>query len=107
MPEKRLMHYDPLTGMSDYMVMDDDLNTITMVYEQDKSAINDVLEFNVAEQNMQSKSDRWGDGKIIATIPAEIYQKMLIEGWAHDGPKLRAWLNDISNRKFRRWLGRV
>jgi hypothetical protein len=107
MPEKHLMGHDPLTGISDYFVMGDDGKSFTMVYEQDMDAINRVLDFNQSEQNEQSKSDRWGDGKIIATIPAAIYNQMLIEGWAHDTPKLRSWLNDSSNRKFRRWTGRV
>jgi hypothetical protein len=107
MSDKHLMGHDPLTGISDYFVMGDDGKSFTMIYEQDMDAINRVLDFNQSEQNEQSKSDRWGDGKIIATIPAAIYNQMLIEGWAHDGPKLRAWLNDGDNRKFRRWTGRV
>lgn len=107
MPEKQLMHRDPLTGISDYFIMGDDGKSFTMVYEQDKAGVDAVLDFNVSEQNLQTKSDRWGDGKIVATIPAIIYNQMLTEGWAHDTPKLRAWLNDPSNRKFRRWTGRV
>lgn len=102
-----LEHHDPFTGITDIFTISEDGKTGVITHRQQMTDIQAVLDRNVEEQNLQTNSDQWGDGKIIASIPAIVYNQMLVEGWAHDTPKLRSWLNDPSNRKFRRWMGRV
>lgn len=106
MSDKRVLNHDPMTGMTEYFIMGDD-KSFTIQYEQDQRVVQAILDDASRSRNMQSKSDRWGDGKHIAVIPAEVYTKMLAEGWAHDTPKLRQWLNDRNNFKCRTWEGRV
>lgn len=43
------------------------------------------------------------DGKdfwLIADIPADVWERSIREGWAHDKAKWRQWANDPGNRNF-------
>lgn len=67
-----------------------------------------LLEDNAREQ-VDSLNKRWGDGQVIGSIPLTEYFRSGLAEANKQGDKAfisRFW-NDIDNRKFRRFGGRV
>lgn len=88
----RWFHYDEAT----------DETTIETVQHLDP-----LVNLNHFAQKEQTKLHRWGDGKIVATIPLSIYLKLYSEGKTKDSAYMKRWLNDPENRMYRRFLGKV
>lgn len=88
----RYFHEDEMTGET----------TIETIQHLDP-----LVELNHFAQKEQTKLHRWGDGKLVATIPLSIYMKFHAEGKLKDHAFMRRWLNDPENRMYRRFLGRV
>ena len=66
-----------------------------------------LLEDNQRAYN-DSAGQRWGDGKVVSSIPTNIWFKELAEAKKqHDTPYIRRWLNDIDHRKFRKFKGTI
>lgn len=66
------------------------------IIEDNKRALND------------SAGQRWGDGKVVASIPLNVYfDKLAPASRAGDDAYVKRWLNDIDNRDFRRFGGKV
>jgi hypothetical protein len=101
---KRLFSHDPEAGITKWWHWDEMSDTVMIETVQDVQAI---IDQNVANQNETTSLDRWGDGKIVASIPMTEYAKLLVGGKIHDQAYMRRWLNDPDNRKFRTRLGRV
>lgn len=56
-------------------------------------------------RNRALAEDQKGHTKLVARVPATIYEQSLIEGW--DDAKWTQWLNDPDNAAFRVWPGRL
>lgn len=101
---KRLFSHDPTFGVTKYWHWDEMTDEVAIETVQD---IEPLLERNNRLRNEQTSTDRWGDGRIVASIPMVEYAKMLADGKQHDQKYLRSWLNASENRKFRVFKGRV
>lgn len=100
----RLFSHDPTFGVTKYWHYDESSDTSTIETYQD---VEGLLERNNALRNSQTSLDRWGDGKIVASIPMTEYAQLLIDNKIKDQAYMRKWLNHSDNRKHRTRLGRV
>jgi hypothetical protein len=101
---RRLFSHDPVFGVTKFWHYDESSDTAVIETVQD---IEPLLERNKALQNNQTRLDRWGEGRIAASIPMSEYAQLLADGRAHDQAALRRWINDPENRKYRTFLGRI
>lgn len=101
---KRLFSRDALTGVTKWFHYDDATEEVTIETVQELDA---ALEQNLKRRNNQTRLDRWGDGKIVASIPNTIYAELLASGKYKDEAYMKRWLNDPDNRKYRTFLGKV
>lgn len=104
MLNKRLLHHSPVHGITEYFIPSEDGNSFTIETVQD---VEPLLDRNKADMNMVSNSDKWGDGKLVARIPAVIYNDWKIKGYMDDQEKLKALLNDPDNRFMRIFPGKL
>lgn len=72
---KRLLDYDPATGMKTWHHYDEATDTEALEYEQD---VEPILERNKALQ-ADNEGKSMGDGCHVASIPSSIQLKWLIE----------------------------
>jgi len=100
---KRLFSHNPELGITRWF-HDDGLGNCTIESVQN---VDPLVELNHFAQKEQTKLHRWGEGKIVATIPLSIYLKLKAEGKDKDQAFMRRWLNDPDNRMYRRFLGKV
>lgn len=69
--------------------------------------IDPIIEANKASFN-DSQGKRWGDGKIVASIPMDLYHRTILPmKKAGDDRGLKAWLDNSDNRAFRTFEGKV
>lgn len=101
---KRFFDHDPMMGITRYFYHDEETGESTIETVQDVTAIG---ELNKAKYDAHTSLDRWGDGKIVASIPMSVYAKMLREGKTNDQAYMRRWLNDPENRMYRVRPGKV
>lgn len=101
---KRLFKHDPAAGITSYFHYDDATDKVTIETVQTLDAI---LEQNLRRRNNQTSLDRWGDGKIVASIPAIVHAELLASGKYRDQAYMRRWLNDPDNKKYRIFQGKV
>lgn len=67
----------------------------------------DLFEANMRQLN-DSDGDRWGDGKVVASIPMnEFFKKLGPAVKAGDREYVKKFLNDGDNRRYRRFKGQV
>lgn len=102
--DKRILDYDPMTGVTEYFYYDSD---------EDKCIIQQVQNTDViVEQNksllaQSSKHDRYGEWSKVASIPMTIWADLNAKGIIRDKDAFRKWLNDPDNKYFRTREGRV
>lgn len=101
---RRLFSRDPTFGVTKWWHYDADTDVATIETVQD---VEPLLDRNASLQNNVTSLDRWGDGKIVASIPMSIYAEFLASGKINDQAFMRRWLNDRDNRKYRVRPGRV
>lgn len=101
---KRLFSHDPVFGVTKYWHWDEMTDAVAIETVQD---IEPLIERNKQLQNAQTSLDRWGDGKLVASIPMTEYAKLLADKRIHDQKYLRKWLNHSDNRMYRTRLGRI
>ena len=101
---RRLFDRNPEMGITRWFHHDDATGESTIHTEQD---IEPLLELNSKLRNNQTRLDRWGDGKIVASVPMTIYGEWLTSGKIHDQSFLTRWLNDPANRVHRTFIGKV
>lgn len=99
---ERLLDFDPLTGIRQFIDTDEMTGVSTIRTEQD---VSEIIESNKIHQRQFSKgSDRWGDGydhrTKVASIPLSIWTKLKQE-IGNDPVALRRWLNNPDNMAFR------
>lgn len=104
MSERRLLNYDPVFGTREYFVPSDDGDSFTIETVQDTAPIFDQ---NKRDMSNVSSSDRWGDGKLVARIPMEVYSDWKAKGYMADQKKLKSLLDDPDNAFMRTWPGRL
>jgi hypothetical protein len=71
---KRLLDYDPATGLAEYHSYDETEDKTYVSYEQD---VQPILDANKRHQN--HGDHRMGDGYLAASIPSSVMLKWLIE----------------------------
>lgn len=106
---ERLLDFDPLTGIKQYIDTDEMTGVSTIRTEQDVSGI---VELNkVHQRQFSSGKDKWGDGydhrTKVASIPMSIYMRLRKEGILSDPVAFKRWLNDPDNFAFRTRPGTV
>jgi hypothetical protein len=101
---KRVLHHDPIIGITEIFHGSEDGDSFTIETIQD---VQPLLEKNKQDFNEVSGTDRWGDGKLVARIPMVIYDQWIREGIVDDQAKLKAKLNDPDNRFMRIWPGHL
>ncbi len=101
---KRLFSHDPNSGITRYFHYDEMTGETTI---ETQSHLDKLVDFNHFAQKEQTSLHRWGDGKVVATIPLSIWLKFKQEGKLNDHAFMRRWLNDPENRMYRRFLGKV
>lgn len=102
--EKRLFDVDPLTGATQYFHYDEMTDETVIETVQD---LEPLFDFNAATYNSIDEKAKWGDGKVVARLPLNIYMDLKQRGILDDQRKFRQWLNDRDNLKFRTRPGRV
>lgn len=81
----------------------DDGNIATATQE----LVSPILDNNQEVLN-NSAGQRWGDGKVVASIPLDYYfDKIAPAKRAGDDAYIKRFLNDSDNRKFRTFGGRI
>lgn len=100
--DRRLLHRSPL-GVTEYYVPTNDDSFVIQTVQD----VEPLLDKNKADFNMVTKSDRWGDGKLVARVPLVIWDQWTRMGWTKDQSKLKALLNDADNQFLRIWPGRL
>lgn len=98
-----LIQDNPMTGVRTFMMEDD--NYIVL---KEEHYISDALLARNKELYNDSLGQRWGDGKIAASIPQGLWFANLAEARTNKDEKyIKRWLNDSDNRAFRTFHGRV
>ena len=101
---KRLFSHDPLTGMREYFHYDEVNDRAYLSSEQD---VTDIVEENKRTLNEATSLHRWGDGKLVARIPMQLYADLQRRGITKNKAAFKRWLNDPDNRFFRVFPGKV
>lgn len=96
---------DPVTGVvTEWYVDEHSDQVITRRYSP---GMDDLLERNKAALDA-SQHQRWGDGRIAASVPREIFEKHLWHAFVNDDHAyIKRFLNDPDNRAFRTFKGNV
>lgn len=107
--EKRLLDYDPLTGVAEWFHYDHSDDTFYTQSVQDPTAL---FEANRASFNETSSArSSWGD-KIdkrthVASLDLVTYARLRKEGIIGDPARFAKWLNDPDNAMFRTRPGHI
>jgi hypothetical protein len=101
---RRLIHKDPLTGISEWFTYDRAEDTFAIHSEQD---VTSVAEGSKAQFNSTDERAKWGEWAKVATIPLTILHELRKNGTTEDPKRMKAWLNSRDNRVFRTRPGRV
>ena len=98
----------PDVGTTTFYEYDASTDQILLRTEQD---IEPIIESN--KQELNGASGRYGDGKVVASIPVVVMQQLVQQGilsprWAIlDEKRFTAWLNSSDNRYFRVFPGNL
>lgn len=100
----RLLDFDPATGKTAWMKLEDDGATLKV---RTAMPVDDLLEENAALRQMDSGN--WtGDMHLVSRVPMHIWQRELAPAVQQEDEKyISRWLNDPDHRKFRTKGGRV
>lgn len=111
MSEKWFLDRDPLTGITEWYVPDEQEGTFTIQTTQD---VEDIVEANKDHFNQfngvhTGYGDKIGATTKVASIPVNIYYELLRKyGPARQNPApWKRWLNDPDNAAFRTRPGTV
>ncbi|UOF77912.1 hypothetical protein [Caudoviricetes sp.] len=99
---KKVMDFDPVTGIRHVFNYDNNTNEVTITAEQDVDAI---VEQN--KQLMNEAPDRWGEWTRVAQIPMVVLMDLQKRGILNDQKEMKKWLNDPDNRFFRTKAGTI
>lgn len=106
----RLFDRDPFTGITEYMIYDNDTGDFQIQTQQD---VEPLIEYNKSLHNATEKHTRYGELTRIASWPAVITMELAKQGILSmggailDEKRFRKWLNDRDNKAFRTREGTV
>jgi len=100
MQTKRVLDYDPATGITQWFHYDEITGNVGLETQQDVEA---VIEDTKGAFNPVNERAPWkGDVHRVASIPMVIYHQLAkISNNFKDQRVIRKWLNDKDNRVFR------
>jgi hypothetical protein len=103
---KRILDYDPVTGITQWFHFDESTGDMGLQTRQDVTA---VIEGTKGVFNSTDERKPWkGDVHKVASIPMVIYSELAkISNNFKDQRVVRKWLNNPDNRVFRTRPGRV
>jgi len=103
---KRVLDYDPATGITQWSHYDEASGSMGLESEQDVTAI---IESSKEVFNQTDERAAWkGDMHRVASIPMVIYHKLAkVSNNFKDQAAIRKFLNDKDNRVFRTRPGRL
>ena len=106
MSTKRVLDYDPATGITQWLHYDDATGDMGLETQQDVGL---VIEGTKEAFNQTDERAPWkGDVHKVASIPMVIYHELAkISNNFKDQRVVRKWLNDRDNSVFRTRPGRV
>jgi len=106
----------PESNWTPYEVTDDYIRSYTYVEigghqvraERTQYLANDLLIAANQQEYNDSENKRWGDGKVVARLPLNIWFDQISEkDLEGDKDHLTYWLNDSENQKYRTFKGNV
>jgi hypothetical protein len=98
-----LLDYDYQTGVSKWVRYEPDGSTTIRT----DTPVQHILDANTEDLN-NSTGQRWGDGKRVASVPMDVYERYLMEARKQgDKAFVKRFLNDSDNAKFRTFGGRI
>ena len=105
----RCLSDDPVTGIAEWVWFETAPDgTIERIHTKKIQHHSDLLLAQNKALYNDSQGKRWGDGKVVASIPLPIYESLLGEAAANKDRKfIRKFLNDPDNRKFRTFEGKL
>ena len=106
MSTKRVLDYDPATGITQWFHYDEITGDMGLESEQD---VTSIVEGTKGAFNPVDERAAWkGDVHKVASIPMTIYHELAkISNNFKDQRAIRKWLNDRDNLVFRTRPGRV
>jgi hypothetical protein len=99
---KKVMDFDPNTGIKHVFHYDNLTDEATITAEQD---VDHIIEQN--KQLMNEAPEKWGEWTRVAQIPMVIYLDLQKKGILTDQVALKRWLNDPDNKFFRTKAGTI
>ncbi|MFL6711118.1 MAG: hypothetical protein ACJ8HI_23200 [Massilia sp.] len=103
-PDWRLLGFDPDTGKTAWMLLQDDGETLKV---RTVMPVDEMLEENAQMRSMDSGN--WaGDMHLVSRVPLHVWQRELAEAVQQDDQRyVSKWLNDSDHSRFRTKGGRV
>jgi hypothetical protein len=103
----RLLSFDPVTGKTDWMKLEGDVEGHHQLKVRTVMPVDDLLALAAAERQMDS-GDWKGDMHRVSTMPIHLHERLLGEAIRQDDQKfVSKVLNDPDYAKFRTKAGRV
>jgi hypothetical protein len=99
---KKVMDFDPNTGIKHVFHYDNLTDEASITAEQD---VDHIIEQN--KQLINEAPDRWGEWTRVAQIPMVVYLDLQKKGILNDQAALKRWLNDPDNKFFRTKAGTI
>ena len=99
MTERRIVYRDA-DGVRRTMILDDEAPDRVVVHTQ--QVLDEILGGIARDRELQDPAN---DNRLVARIPVEIFERMILEGWGPDDEA--KWLNSPEAAPFRIWRGRV
>ena len=99
-----LVSDDPINGVR---VWEFDLDDTQTIVRTEYYAAEPFMDMN-AEQMKSSDGARWGDGRVVASVPLHIWAREIAPRLrdGNDG-SIKRWLNDTDNQAFRTFRGSI
>jgi len=102
---RRLLNHDPLTGITEWFIPDDEGRKFIIHTQQD---VTKIVEENKKNYNFFDEKAPWkGEWHRVASIPLHIWYDLKKKGITRSEVELKKWLNDPEHKYFRTRPGRV
>ncbi len=99
----RLLSDDPVLKQRKWFLYDNEGNMVIKT----ETYVEDMVADNTAMLN-ESIGQRFGEGRIVARVPLDVYYAKLAEAQAGgDDRYVKKWLDDSDNRAWRTFRGRL
>lgn len=103
--QKKLFSHDPLTGITQWFIPEDEGKKFVIQTTQD---VGGIIETNKKALASVDERANWkGDWHHVASIPLHTFFELKKRGITESTPKFRRWLNDPEHKFFRTRHGRV